>query len=58
MLFFGSLGALMIFRYIDDLSIFAAAGIWSVVVLSTSIYAAKHGDDAWGRLSRLLFWLK
>jgi hypothetical protein len=55
-LFFGSLAALLLFRYIDDLGIAAGLGIWTMVVLSISLYVAKNGDDAWEKVARLLFW--
>lgn len=47
---------MVLFRYIDDLGIAAGLGIWTMVVLSISLYAAKSGDDAWEKVVRLLFW--
>ncbi|MCX6853749.1 MAG: hypothetical protein NTV80_02465 [Verrucomicrobia bacterium] len=46
-LFFGFLAALLIVRFIDSLGIAQGLGLWTVVVLWVSVYAAKVGDQAW-----------
>jgi hypothetical protein len=55
---FGFLAALLTFRLIDNVGIPAGLGIWLMAVLSLSLYVAKYGDEAWVRLTRLLFFLK
>lgn len=55
---FGFLAALLMFRFIDELGIPAGLGIWLLVVLSISLYAARYGDAAWEKLGRVLFLLK
>jgi hypothetical protein len=55
-LFFGFLVALVIIRFLDSMEMAQGVGIWAVVSISISIYAAKVGDDAWHRLIDALRW--
>jgi hypothetical protein len=51
---FGLLTSLML-RYIHELGIFAGLGIWMLLVLTMSSYAARVGDHAWRKLVNLMF---
>ena len=53
---FGLLAALLMLRRIDELGISAGLGIWLMVVLFMSFYAARVGDQAWVKLVNLLCW--
>ena len=55
-LFFGFLAALLIVRFIDFLGIAQGLGLWAVVVLTVSLYAAKVGDQAWHNIIESIRW--
>ncbi len=55
-LFFGFLAALLIVRYLDSLGIAQGIGLWTIIVISISLYAAKVGDQAWHNIIESIRW--
>lgn len=54
--FFGVIFALGLLRFVDDTGLILGSGIWALLTVGVSIYAARVGDEAWHRLIDALRW--
>ncbi len=55
-IFFGALLALIGLRFIDTAGLAATAAVWAAASIAVSLFAARHGDEAWSKLIGLLRW--
>ncbi|MEX2579537.1 MAG: hypothetical protein WD342_10820 [Verrucomicrobiales bacterium] len=53
---FGLVATLVIFEFIETLGLAGGAGVWAVIVVALSVYAARVGDEAWRSLFDALRW--